>query len=142
MTLADELESLFEATEVIINDDPRVALEIRPLPLSGWARVLRWVRSRLGELREQGVTLDNLDEPANMIAVLAMLLETGPDVLAEASGLDVTTVQSLPLDAAIRLLDGVINANKASLARFRESIEKVMGNFTSLARMVETTGSA
>lgn len=124
-----DLEALFPGDTLTVGDQ---VLDFRPLNVKQLAIVARKLKGFGGMLAEEGITWENYSNPENLLKMAVVLLEQFPDVLAEASNIDTDSLQELPIDIIVEILDKVIDVNL-------KSKEKLMGNFESLTQKLNPT---
>jgi len=124
-----DLESLFPGDTLTIGDQ---VLDLRPLNIKQLAVVARKLKGFGGLLSEEGITWENYSNPENLLKMAVVLLEQFPEVLEEASNIDMDSLQELPIDVVVEILDKVIDVNL-------KSKEKLMGNFKSLTQKLNPT---
>jgi len=76
-------------------------------------------------LSEKGVTWENYNTPKHLFSIGSILLENFPDVLEEASNIDIAELKTAPLEVIVQILEKVISVNMKS----KDILEK---NFKSL----------
>lgn len=123
------LEELFPGSTIDICGQVVV---IRPLGLWDLANVVKKLKGFASILKDQGVSLQNFKEPEHMFTIASTLLEQFPEVLEEASNIDIDSLKALPLDVIVQILNKVIDVNLEA----RESLEK---NFESLTKKFQVT---
>lgn len=114
-----------------------VSIAVRPLSLEAWAQILKWVESAAEDLKGAGVTLDALNRADGVTRLLNFVLSSAPWVLSLATGLDEEDVKRLPLPAAVRLLEGVLDINNVNVQHFQERVASVVGKLTGVRQMVQ-----
>lgn len=131
---ADEWALL--ASSETISLAPGVEVEIEPLSVEAWARILKWISETSETFRENGIFLEYLDRPSVLVRLLSIVMEKAPWVLAVASGLPEEDVKGLPAPAALALLEGVISVNQKNLDGFHQQMSSIVGKFQLLANAV------
>ena len=118
---------LFPAEEFVIGS---TTLELIPLSLSGLATVIRKITTIITKVSALELDMNNLQSEAEkLVELVSLILSDAPEILAEMSGIEVTDIQQLPLDMAVRLFDACLDVN----LRSQESLSK---NFQGLGANV------
>ena len=121
-SLTINLESLFPGSTLEIGNE---SIIIRPLTIEQLAILSKKV-SGLGKiLSEKNITWENYSSTENLIQIAVVLLQNVPDVLEEAANVDIASLNALPLEIIVQIIDKIISENLKS----KESLEK---NFKSL----------
>jgi len=118
-----DLESLFPGDTVDIGGK---IIEIRPLGVLQLSIIARKLKGFGASLVADGVTWENYQDPSNLLKIAVVLLEQFPEVIEEASNVDIEDIQTLPIEYVVQLVDKVVEVNM-------KSREKLEGNFKSLA---------
>ncbi len=116
-------DSLFPGDTISIGTTPVV---IKPLGVLSLATIAKQLKGFGPLLTAEGVTWENYGTPENLIKLASILLEQFPDVISEATNIDVEDISRLPIHVIVALVDKVLEVNLKS----REDLEK---NFLSLA---------
>jgi len=121
-SLTINLESLFPGSTLEIGNE---SIIIRPLTIEQLAILSKKV-SGLGKiLSEKNITWENYSSTENLVQIAVVLLQNVPDVLEEAANVDIASLNALPLEIIVQIIDKIISENLKS----KESLEK---NFKSL----------
>ena len=105
---------------------------IRPLGLLKLSMVAKQLDGFGAALTEAGVSWENYNQPSFMLKLAQILLTQFPEVLAEASNIDVESLQALPIEIVAEILNVVLEVNLEA----REKLEK---NWNSLAEKLKMT---
>jgi len=118
-----DIDSLFPGDTLDICGN---TVDIRPLGIKQLAVTARKLKGFGTTLDSEGVNWENYEQPENLLKLAIVLLDQFPEVLSEASNIDIDDLQSLPIDIVVEILDKVLEVNM-------KSKEKLEGNFKSLA---------
>jgi len=124
-----DLESLFLGDSFTIGE---TNINISPFGIKQLATIARKLKAFGATLAEQGVTWDNYNTPENLLQLSILALEEFPDILEEATNVDIEDLQELPIDIIVELVDKVLEVNM-------KAKEKLEGNFKSLAEKLNLT---
>lgn len=117
-----DLESLFPGETIEIGNQP---IYIEPLGIKQLAVISSKLKAFFKILAEDKVTLENYNEPGNLFKIAVVLIEQFPSVLEEASNIELESLERLPIETVIEILNKVIEVNL-------KSKDKLEGNFKSL----------
>ena len=133
--LSLNLDTLFPGEILQIGSS---SILIRPLNIKQIAIILKQLNSVIETLSDNGITFDNFNEQGNIIRIAVVLMDEVPDVLSEASDIDLDDLLALPLDVIITILEKVISVNM-------KSKDDLVKNFLSLTKKLvpetEKTGT-
>lgn len=119
-----DLETLFPGETISIGEN---AVYIEPLNIKQLAVIAAKLNGLFKILNDDGITTENYNSPENLLKIASILLEQFPTVLEEASNIEIESLEQLPLEMVIEILNTVISVNL-------KSKEKLEGNFKSLTR--------
>jgi hypothetical protein len=130
--LSLDLDALFPGESVQIGNSIVI---IRPLSIAQIALISKKLKTMGSILAKEGVTWENFSEKTSIFKIAVTLLESFPEVLEEASNIEVEDLKQLPLDYVILILTKIIEVNLKS----KETLTK---NFKSLTEqlLVEMEG--
>ncbi len=123
--LSIDLETLFPGDTIKIGEQ---IVDIRPLGIKQLAIIARKLKGFTDAMKEDGITVDNYNQPENIIQIAITLLEQFPEVLEEGSNIAIEDLQLLPIDIVVEILTKVMEVNM-------KSKDKLLGNSKSLAGM-------
>lgn len=124
--LTIDLKSLFPGETVKIGDQ---SVYIQPLGLKQLAVISTKLKGILSIFSESGITLENYNEPQNLMMMAAILLNQFPEVLEEASNIEIESLEALPLELIIEILNAVIDVNLKSKEGLEGNFKSLMGKF-------------
>lgn len=122
--LSIDLDSLFPGTAITIGNQ---SIVIRPLSIEQLSVLSKKATSLGSVLAEKDITWENFNNPKNLVSIAIILLENAPDILEEASNIEVDDLKRLPLEIIMNIVDAIITENMKS----KEGMEK---NFKSLTK--------
>ena len=130
--LSLDLDALFPGESVQIGNSIVI---IRPLSIAQIALISKKLKTMGSILAKEGVTWENFSEKTSIFKIAVTMLESFPEVLEEASNIEVEDLKQLPLDYVILILTKIIEVNLKS----KETLTK---NFKSLTEqlLVEMEG--
>ena len=117
-----DLESLFPGEPLTIGNS---TITIRPLGFEQIAILVKKLSGMGSILSEKGVTWDNYMKPENLFQIASVLLVNFPEVLEEASNINIDDLKGAPLEVIVQIVEKTISVNLKS----KEALEK---NFKSL----------
>jgi len=100
---------------------------IRPLGFMKLAGIIKQVKGLLKIFEEQEVTWDNFQSPEKFVALAEIIMINAPEILSEASNIELADLGQLPLDIILQILDKVVEVNM-------KSKDALVGNFKSLVK--------
>jgi hypothetical protein len=108
---------------------------VKPLNIKGIAMVVNKVKSITPILKEQGIDLNKMTQQMSaqdvidmMLNAVPILMENVPEVISEATGIEVESLMDFPPQYLIKLVTVAIETNMES----KEALEK---NFKSLTKI-------
>ncbi len=127
-------QSLFPGTVLKIGD---TSVTIRPLSISQIATISTKTKAFLSALKEKGVTFENYSSGSNLIEVVVTLLKDFPDILAEASNIELEDLQSLPIEIIVEIVEAVIDINLKSKDTLEKNFKSLTEKFTGLTDSIQ-----
>lgn len=121
-----DFESLFPGEFVEIG---KQQVNIYPLGIEQFAIIARKLEGVFAAFKTDNITWENFKTPENLFKIAVVLLDKFPEVLEEASNIDIEDLKKLPIDIIVELLDKIIEVNISSVSK----LEK---NFKSLAEKI------
>ncbi len=121
-SLSVDLDSLFPGSPITIGNQ---SIIIRPLTIEQLSMLSKKVTGLTSLLNEQEVTWENFNTPANLFKIAFLILENIPEVLEEASNVNIEDLKKLPVEIVVQIIEAIISENLKS----KEGMEK---NFKSL----------
>ena len=125
------LDELFPGDTLKIGNQ---TVHIKPLGIEQLSIISKKLKGFTAILAEEDITLDNYNEPANLVVLSSLLLEQFPEVLEEASNIELSDLKQLPLDIILEVVSKVIDVNLAS----RDSLTKNFNNLIGKINLQET----
>lgn len=117
-----DLDSLFPGESLTIGN---TSIIIRPLGFEQIATLTKKLEGIGTLLTEKGVTWENYTKPENMFKLANVVLTNFPEVLEEASNVNMEDLKKVPLEVIVSIVDKVISVNL-------KSKETLVKNFKSL----------
>ncbi len=124
------LEELFPGDTLDIGNQ---TIHIRPLGVQQLAIIAKKLKGAGKLLAKDGINWENYSQPDNIISIATLLLDQFPEVLEEASNIDVKDLQKLPLESILPIINKVIDVNLES----KESLSKNFQNLISKINIQE-----
>lgn len=124
--LSIDFDELFPGDSLEIGN---AVVVIQPLGLEQIALISKRIKGIGKILSEEGVTWENYAEKSSLFKIAVVILENFPDVLEEASNIDIADLKRLPLECIAKILNKVIEVNLKS----RDDLVK---NFKSLTEQL------
>lgn len=110
-SLSLDLETLFPGESLTIGKN---SVLIRPLNISQIAVLSKKIKGIGDILSKEGVTWENYSEQSSLFKIAVVLLDMFPDVLEEASDINVDDLKQLPLESVVEIITKVIEVNLRS----------------------------
>lgn len=120
-----DLDELFPGDVLTIG---KSKIMIRPLNTGRIVVFGKKLQKVFVQLKGKGITLENYNEPENLIPLTEAILDDAPDLLAEAANVDLDNMLELPLPTNVEILKKVIEVNM-------KAKDDLLGNFASLMGM-------
>ena len=110
-------------------------IDLKPLGFQEFVRTVR----RLGQVRDvlakEGLTLENFNEPENLLKLVVVVMDEMPELLSDVLCIEKADLQRVPVTVMVEVARKVIEINVRSQ-------EGLLKNLTALARgMGEITSS-
>jgi len=121
-----DIEALFPFSLFKIGEQE---IKIYPLDISQIAYMLKKFNTLIPTLQNKGISFENYNQPENIISLVGLILDEAPEILAEASNIELESIKQLPLEYSIDLLSVIIDINLKSKS-------SLMGNFSTLSTKV------
>lgn len=103
---------------------------IRPLNIEQIATLSKTIKGIGKILVDEGVTWENYSEQSSLFKIALVLLNTFPEVLEEASNIDINDLKKLPIEKIIEIVSKVVDVNLKSrddlLKNFKSLTEKLV----------------
>lgn len=124
--LSIDFDELFPGDDLTIGN---AVVVIQPLGLEQIASISKRIKGIGKILSEEGVTWENYAEKSSLFKIAVVILDSFPDVLEEASNIDIADLKRLPLECIAKIVNKVIEVNLKS----RDDLVK---NFKSLTEQL------
>lgn len=124
--LSIDFDELFPGDDLTIGN---AVVVIQPLGLEQIALISKRIKGIGKILSEEGVTWENYAEKSSLFKIAVVILDSFPDVLEEASNIDIADLKRLPLECIAKIVNKVIEVNLKS----RDDLVK---NFKSLTEQL------
>jgi hypothetical protein len=124
--LSIDFDELFPGSTLSIGT---TVVIIRPLGLEQIALISKRIKGIGKILSDEGVTWENYAEKSSLFKIAVTILDSFPDVLEEASNIDIADLKRLPLECITQIINKVIEVNLQS----RDDLVK---NFKSLTEQL------
>lgn len=103
---------------------------VKPLNIEGISKISEKIKSVLPLLEKEGITIDNIDGGDKIIKLIPILLNNAPDIISDATGIELTSLAKFPPAYMLELVTITIQVNLDS----KEELEK---NFESLTETLK-----
>lgn len=84
---------------------------IKQLKLVELALVVSKVKGVAKEITAEGVNASNYNTPESMVTIINSIMSQAPEVLSIASDIDQETIDSLPIENIVDILNAIIEVN-------------------------------
>lgn len=105
---------------------------IRPLNFLQFAIISKKLKALSNSLGEKGINKENYESIDNMLTIAEVVLSDFPDLLEEASGISKKSLQQLPLEIIVGILNVIFTVNLKSKDTFMGNLKSLAGKVTSL----------
>jgi hypothetical protein len=108
---------------------------VKPLTIKGIASISQKIKGVLPVLKESGIDVENLEnlEEKNVIEVMVkaipILMETAPEIISDATGIEVDSLMCFPPQYLIELVTVAVQANMESKEALEKNFSCLMGMF-------------
>ena len=120
--LSINVDSLLPGKAITIGDSN---IKIRPMVLEVLDDVTESFQALVGVLKEKEITLENCEDPENMLKIAGVVLRQFPELLEKASDIHIDDLKQLPPHIILEVINTVVDVNL-------EAKESLMGNWMSL----------
>jgi len=114
-------------------------VDIKPLGLEEFVKAVTRITTIREDFAQAGVTLENFNTGEGLTKFATILIEKLPDVLSDATKLEVNDLKRLPLASAVCLLDAVLEANIESQDGLLKNFEALAGKVSRLMGSMSET---
>lgn len=123
-----DFEELLPGTDLKIGSAEPIV--VRPLTLLQYSTISKKMKALVKVATDEGITAENINSPQSLVALADIIVSDFPEILEEASGISKLSLQKMPLDVLVQILNVVLETNM-------QSKDSMMGNFKSLAGKVK-----
>lgn len=108
---------------------------VKPLNIKGIASIMKKIKGILPILKESGIDLENLENLEEkdvikiMVKAIPVLMETAPEIISDATGIEVDSLMCFPPEYLIELVTVAIQANMESKEALEKNFDSLMGMF-------------
>jgi hypothetical protein len=138
--LSIDFESLFPGETMTIGN---ATILICPLNIRQIAIISKKIKSISSLFAKEGVTWENFTEKTSIFSIVTIILDTFPDILEEASNVDINDLQKLPLDKIIEIMSKIIEVNLKSkddlTKNFKNLTEKLIEQVPTMDQAIPKT---
>jgi hypothetical protein len=131
-----ELDDLFPGETVSIG---KSIILIRPLNIEQIAVLSKKIKAIGSLLSKEGITWENYSEKTSLLKIAVVLLDSFPDVLEEASNIDINDLKKLPLNSIVLIVSKVIEVNLKSKDDLIKNFTSLIEKLAQQIQMQETT---
>jgi hypothetical protein len=122
-----DFDELFPGDELTIGKSTVI---ISPLNITQISLLSKKIKGIGNILSKEGVTWNNYTEQSSLLKIAVILLDSFPEVLEEASNIDINDLKKLPPESIVEIVTKVIEVNlksKDTLTKnFKSLTEKLM----------------
>jgi len=105
---------------------------VKPLGFLKLTEIITKLQNTQKELLAVGVTLDNFNDPQNLLVIATHILQRIPEVIIFSCDLDEEDVKNLPINVAVILLETILDANIESQQGFIKNLTALASKATLL----------
>jgi len=134
-TLSLDLDSLFPGESLTIGNSTVV---IRPLNIEQIASLAKQLKGIGTILTEAGITFENYTSGENMFKLAVILLDNCPDILEEASNIDINDLKKLMPGTIAEILEKIISVNLESKDTLIKNFQSLIEKFTEILPQPES----
>ena len=107
-------------------------IQINPLNVKQIAYLIKKFQDLIPIINENNISFANIEQPSTVIKLVSILMEQAPEVISEITGIDINSIQKLPLDKVIELTSIAIEVNVKSKKSLEKNFQKLKTNLMDL----------
>jgi len=107
-------------------------IQINPLNVKQIAYLIKKFQDLIPIINENDISFANIEQPSTVIKLVSILMEQAPEVISEITGIDINSIQKLPLDKVIELTSIAIEVNVKSKKSLEKNFQKLKTNLMDL----------
>ena len=107
-------------------------IQINPLNVKQIAYLIKKFQDLIPIINENDISFANIEQPSTVIKLVSILMEQAPEVISEITGIDIDSIQKLPLDKVIELTSIAIEVNVKSKKSLEKNFQKLKANLMDL----------
>jgi len=130
-----DFDSLFPGEPVSIGS---TQVFIRPLGLEQLIIITKKIKGIGKIFTEEGINWENYNSKDNLFKISILLLENFPDVLEEASNIELVSLKKLPLDIVVQIVNKVIEVNMKSKDDLSKNFKSLVEKFAPIQAPEQT----
>jgi len=131
--LSLDLEALFPGSALPIGNE---SIIIRPLNIEQLSNLSKKVSALKTILAEKDITLANFNTPEKLFQLAIIILDNVPDVLEEASNVEMDTLKQLPIEIIAQIIEKIISENLKSKGVLEKNFRSLIGKFQETSKVV------
>lgn len=121
-----DLDSLLPGDTIRIG---KTDVLIRPLNFRQYKQIITQLRVLVSTLNEKSIDISKIEDPNSILLISEVLITEFPQMLEEASGIEMESLEQLPIETILELTTKIIEVNLKSKDSF-------LGNFERLSEMI------
>lgn len=125
-SLSVDLDALFPGTSVMIGDQPII---IRPLGLEQLSILSKQAIAVAELLSNKGITWENFNVPKNLAIIAVTLLQSAPELLEEASNIELADLKKLPIELIVVIVEAIITENLKAKDGMEKNLQSLIKKF-------------
>lgn len=110
---------------------------VTPLNIENIAKISRKIKLVLPLIKKEGITLDNIKDPENIVRVIPILMDNAPDIVSEATKINLESLVKFPPQHMVEIVTIAIKVNLKSKEALEKNFDSLVETFQSLPEMKE-----
>lgn len=127
-------EALFPGKKFTVGSK---TINITPLNIENIAKVTRKIKTIMPMLKAEGIDWDGLNNPEMIVKLIPILMDNAPEMISEATGIDIESLVKFPPEYMLQLVTIVIEVNLESKDALEKNFESLVKTFQDLPEMKE-----
>lgn len=105
---------------------------IKPLDISGIAKISKKIKSILPMLEKENINLNNIGNGDAIVRLIPILMDNAPDIISDATGIELLSIIKFPPSYLIKLVTLTIKVNLKSKEELEKNFESLIETFQNL----------
>ena len=110
-------------------------VNITPLNIAQIATVTRKIKTIMPILKAEDIDWEGLNNPETIVKLIPILMDNTPEIVSEASGIDLESLVKFPPEYMLKLVTIAIEVNLESKEALEKNFESLVETFQTLPEM-------